>query len=90
MDNRRTHIVVPAKLLQAIDGFVGKRGRSAFFADLAEREIRRLKIKKFLQQHPGPWWNPKEHPELKNGAAAWVRKMRREDEQIRSKKLRRS
>jgi hypothetical protein len=81
----RTHVVLPEEVLKGIDALVGKRGRSAFLADLASREVKRRKLMALLSE-PGPIWKSEDHPELKHGAAAWVRKTRREDEQRRLKR----
>jgi len=40
MNNKRTHIVIPANLASEIDTFVGRRGRSKFFVELADRELK--------------------------------------------------
>ena len=77
--NKRTHIVISERLASDIDRFVGKRGRSAFLSEAAEKELLRLRQLKALQAAAGSW-KAKDHPELRRGAAAWVRKLRREDE----------
>lgn len=79
MVGKRTHIVIPEDLVQAIDALVGKRGRSAFIAEAAQREVERRRLLEALKKTTGSW-KDKNHPELKRGAAAWVRKQRREDE----------
>ncbi len=81
---RRTHVVIPAEVVSAIDVVVGKRGRSRFLVRAAERELRRLEQAKALVVAAGSWRDA-DHPELKRGAAAWVRRLRREGE----KRLRR-
>ncbi len=85
MATTRTHVVLPDELLKRIDALVGKRGRSAFLAEIAEQEVKRRSLIKFLST-PGPIWKDEDHPELKNGARAWVRKMREADEKLRLKK----
>jgi len=90
MANLRTHIVMPDKLIEDVDAIAGRRGRSAFITEVVEREVRRRKLKALFDEHPGAWWKTEDHPELKHGSAAWVRKMRRQDERIRNKRLRRS
>jgi len=77
--NKRTHIVVPAELATQIDALVGKRGRSRFFVELAEREVRRRRLLQALQEVTGAW-KDEDHPELKDGAANWVERLRQEDE----------
>lgn len=78
----RTHVIFQADILRDIDALVGKRGRSAFLADAAKLEIQRRKVLNFLERKE-PAWKRENHPELKQGAAAWVYKMRREEEKLR-------
>jgi metal-responsive CopG/Arc/MetJ family transcriptional regulator len=78
--SKRAHIVLPADLAAEIDTLVGKRGRSAFLAEIARDEIMRRKQRDALKTSAGAW-RDKDHPELKQGSASWVRKMRAESEQ---------
>jgi hypothetical protein len=80
MDNKRTHIVIPQQLVAEIDLIVGKRGRSAFLTQAAEKELMRTRQIKALESAAGSW-KDKDHPELKDGAAKWVKKLRREYDQ---------
>ena len=77
--NKRTHIVISERLASDIDHFVAKRARSAFLSQAAEKELVRLRQLKALESAIGSW-KDKDHPELRRGAAAWVRKLRQEDE----------
>ncbi len=79
MAGKRTHVVLPDALVAEIDAIVGKRGRSRFLADIASREVRRLRTLRALERAAGSW-KDKDHPELKGGAARWVKKLRRESE----------
>lgn len=81
----RAHVVLPVDLVAAIDELVGKRGRSAFLTDVAREEIQRRQQRGALRAAAGAW-KDKDHPELKDGAAAWVRGMRSESE-TRFKKI---
>jgi hypothetical protein len=85
MATTRTHVVLPEDLVKSIDALVGKRGRSAFLAEIAEREVRKRKLQVLLSSKE-PFWKDEDHPELKHGAAAWVSKMRKEDDKHRMKK----
>jgi hypothetical protein len=76
MQTKRTHIVIPAGLVAAVDALVGKRGRSGFLAQAARREVRRLRTLKALERARGAW-KDRDHPELKRGAAQWVSELRR-------------
>ena len=87
MATTRTHVVLPQELLQGIDALVGKRGRSAFLAEVAAKELKRRELIALLSD-PEPVWKTKDHPELKHGAAAWVSKMRKADDRHRMKKAR--
>lgn len=64
MNTKRTHIVIPQQLVTQIDALVGKRGRSAFLAQAAEKELMRLRQIKALEAAAGSW-KDKDHPELK-------------------------
>ena len=79
MNTRRTHIVIPESLVSEIDRLVGKRGRSEFLTQAATKELRRLQQIQALEGAAGVW-KDKDHPELRGGAAQWVRKLRKEDE----------
>ena len=80
MSSRRTHIVIPEPLVSEIDRLVGKRGRSEFLAQAAEKELRRLQQIEALQGVAAAW-KDKDHPELKGGAARWVKELRKQSEQ---------
>ncbi len=86
MTQKRTHIVLPDDLLGDIDTLVGPRGRSAFLVDVLREEIRRRRLLQILSD-PKPVWRDEDHPELAEGAAAWVRKMRDEDLRLEQDKL---
>jgi hypothetical protein len=76
---QRAHILIPADLLREIDEIVGPRGRSAFLLETAREEVRRRKLLRFLEEQD-PVWREEDHPELKQGSAGWVRKLRSENE----------
>ncbi len=60
--SKRTHIVISERLATDIDRFVGKRGRSAFLSEAAEKELLRLRQLKALHAAAGSW-KDKDHPE---------------------------
>ena len=70
---------MPEHLVARIDVIVGKRGRSKFLTQAAEKELMRLRQLKAIEAAAGSW-KDKDHPELKQGAARWVDKLRRQDE----------
>ena len=79
MNTKRTHVVLAEQLVREIDAVVGSRQRSSFISQAAEAELmRRRQLKALDEVVP---WKDKDHPELKGGAAKYVRKLRREYEQ---------
>ncbi len=50
-------------------------------SDIAQQELRRRKLLALLDREQ-PAWNPKDHPELQRGAAAWVSNMRRREQKL--------
>jgi len=71
---------MPTDLVNQIDAVVGKRGRSRFLTEVASREVKRLRLLKALERAAGSW-KGENHPELKDGAAAWIEQLRRQDEE---------
>jgi hypothetical protein len=82
---KRAHIVLPEDLVEEIDSLVGPRGRSAFLVETARNELRRQKLLRFLTSKE-PVWKDENHPELKQGSASWVRKLRSESERHGTKR----
>ena len=58
-----------------IDKLVGKRGRSAFLTELAQREIKLRRQRQALRDTAGAW-KFEDHPELAQGTEAWIREIR--------------
>jgi Arc/MetJ-type ribon-helix-helix transcriptional regulator len=79
MAAKRTHVVLSDQLVKDIDAFVGSGQRSSFITRAAERELMRLHQLKALDDVAGAW-KDKDHPELRQGAAKWVKKLRQETE----------
>jgi hypothetical protein len=78
MNAKRTHVVLSEQLVKDIDRLVGSRRRSSFLTEAAEEKLMRMRQIKALDRLVS--WKDKDHPELKQGAAKWVSKLRREDE----------
>ena len=66
---KRTHVVLPETLVREIDKIAGSRGRSAFLADLAKREITRHQLLELFKRKE-PIWKDEDHPELKDGSSS--------------------
>jgi hypothetical protein len=65
---KRAHVLLPEGLLSDIDQLFGKGKRSAFLTEIVEREVRRHKLLRALDDVKG-WWKAEDHPELKNAPA---------------------
>ena len=76
---KRAHVILSEDLVQEIDKIAGSRGRSAFLAELARREIKRRRLLEIFKREE-PIWKDEDHPELRDGSAEWVRRMRDESE----------
>ncbi len=79
MNTKRTHVVLSDQLVKEIDTLVGTRRRSSFLTEAAEEKLMRMRQLKALESVAGAW-KDKDHPELKQGAAKWVRELRQETE----------
>jgi hypothetical protein len=80
---KRAHVLLPEDLAREIDAIAGRRGRSAFLVKTAEEEVRRRKLLAFLESKE-PAWRDEDHPELRRGSAAWVRKLRKQSDRTNS------
>ena len=78
MPEKRAQINLPDDLLADIDTLVGQRDRSAFLVEVLREEVRRRRLLQILD-NPEPVWKDDDHPELVNGAEAWVRELREKD-----------
>jgi hypothetical protein len=76
---KRTHVVIPDDLVKEIDTLVGRRQRSSFITQAAEKELMRRRQVEALKAGAGAW-KDRDHPELENGSAQWVRNLRQENE----------
>lgn len=85
MQRKRAHILLPDDLLADIDALVGPRRRTAFLIEVLRHEVNRRRLLDVLR-NPELAWKDADHPELAEGAAAWVRRMRDEDNRMEQEK----
>lgn len=71
--------MLPEELLAEIDALVGRRGRSAFLAEIIRPEVQRRKLLAAFRKAKG-CWKSEAHPELQDGSEAWVEKLRAEND----------
>ncbi len=86
MPHKRAHVVLPDDLLADVDALVGPRGRSAFLTEVIREAVNPRRLLAFLSS-PEPVLKIEDHPEFRDGAEAWVRKMRDEDLLLEREKL---
>ena len=77
----RTHVVLSEDVIDAIDGYVGERGRSRFLEEAAKEKLERLELEAALNA-TGGILKEKNYPEFKDQKSIneWVRAGRRTEE----------
>ncbi len=80
----RTHVLVPEALLADIDALIGKRKRSWFITQVAEKEIERLKFLRTIEVTARAW-RGEDNPELENGSYNCLKEQRISDEKTRTR-----
>ena len=75
-------IKIPAELAQELDllAQAEHKRRTSYVVDLLWRDVRRNKQRRALELSSGSW-NPDHHPELAQGGAAHVEKIRSEPDE---------
>ena len=74
-----TVIEIPESLAQELDQLAESehKQRTAYVVDILWRDVKRSKQRQALKLSSGAW-NPTDHPELADGAAAYIERMRSE------------
>lgn len=75
MVQKRTHVFLPEGLHSDIDQLFGKGKRSTYLTGIVEREVRKEKLLRALDDAVG-CWKLEDHPELEKGSGAFVRTLR--------------
>jgi metal-responsive CopG/Arc/MetJ family transcriptional regulator len=71
MHQQRVHVVLDDDLVARIDQCVGQRGRSRFLAEAARSRLLQLRQMGAISVAAGAW-SAEDHPELADGAAAYL------------------
>ena len=77
MARQRVMVPFPPDVIAEIDKIVSHGNRTAFLVELAKREIKLNHQRNALRAARGSW-KAKDHPELAEGAAKWIREIRQE------------
>ena len=73
---KQANFLLPEDLLNEFRKAVPVRQQSKVVAESLRKELKRLKLKKSLQEIFGAW-KEKDHPELKEGTEVFVRRLRK-------------
>jgi hypothetical protein len=71
-------IKIPGELAEELDRLAGHKRRTAYAIDVLWKDVRRRKQREALHLSAGAWRN---HPELAEGGAAYVERMRSESDE---------
>jgi len=89
MARNRVLVQYPPEIISEIDKIAGTGKRTAYLVALATREVKLHRQREALRVAAGSW-NPNDHPELADGSAEYVRRLRALDnartEQLLSQK----
>jgi heme oxygenase len=75
-ETKQANFLLPEDLLEELKRTVSKGQQSKIVANALRKELKRLKLEKVLDESFGAW-NVKDHPELKGGTDAYVRRLRK-------------
>jgi len=83
-------VKIPEELARELDRLASaeKKPRTTYVVDLLWRDVRRHKQRAALRRSAGAW-NPADHPELADGSAAYVDRIRSESDERFESALRR-
>ena len=73
---KQANFLLPEDLIEELRKSVPKREQSKVVAEALKKELKRIKLQDVLQTSFGIW-KEKDHPELKRGTKAFIRKLRR-------------
>ncbi len=81
MNRKRAQVFLPDDLLADVDALVGPRGRNAFPTEVIHEAVNRRRLLNFLSSKE-PLLKDEDYPEFGDGADAWVRRMREDEERM--------
>jgi hypothetical protein len=73
---RQANFLLPEDLLAELRNSVPKREQSRVVAEALRRELKRLRLVKAIETSFGAW-RDEDHPELSEGADAYIRQIRK-------------
>ncbi len=73
---KQANFLLPEDLITELKKVVPRREQSKVVTEALKKELKRIKLKEVLQTSFGAWKN-RDHPELKAGTKAFIRRLRR-------------
>lgn len=73
---KQANFLLPEDLLEDLKKTVPRREQSKVVAEALRKELKRLKLKKAIEESFGAW-KLNDHPELKSGTEAYLRGLRK-------------
>ncbi|MBI4687427.1 MAG: hypothetical protein HY756_06570 [Nitrospirae bacterium] len=73
---KQANFLLPEDLIEDLRKNISKRQQSKFVANALKKELQMLRLKNAIKESFGAW-KDKEHPELKEGTDAFVRRLRK-------------
>ncbi len=73
---RQANFLLPEDLIDKLKKVVPKRQQSKVVAEALRKELKRIKLERALERSFGAW-KDEDHPELKAGTDAWIKKLRK-------------
>jgi hypothetical protein len=86
MPRRRILVQLPQDVADGIDKLVGSRKRAAFVAEQLRHELQRRQQLAALDAAAGSW-KEEGHPELAQGGAAYIEKIRNQDRLLEKQRM---
>ena len=84
MATKQANFLLPEDLLDELKRTVSRGDQSKVVAEALKKELKRINLEKALESSFGAW-KDEDHPELKGGAEAFIRKLRRSTRAARSR-----
>ncbi len=73
---KQANFLLPEDLLNELKRTVDKRQQSKVVSEALRKELKRIKLARALEASFGAW-KDKDHPEMREGTASYVRRMRK-------------
>ena len=88
MENFRTNVILPKKIVKEIDNIVGRRKRSDFLTEAAREKLEKIRFEEALEKTFGSW-KDEDYPDLKSTGdiRQFLKTMREETDKKLQKKV---